>query len=101
MSSTLPLNTPAPNIEFFGKTFCLTGSFTIGTRTQCEAIIKSLGGESLKNVSNSVDYLVVGIIGSDAWVHSAYGRKIEKAVEIREKKKSIAIISEEHFIKFL
>jgi len=101
MTSTLPLCSPAPDVEFKDKTFCFTGAFTIGTRTQCEAIIKSLGGKTAKSVSKKVDYLVIGIIGSGAWIHSSYGRKIEKAVEIREKHKSLSIISEEHLIKFL
>lgn len=101
MSSGLPLCVPAPNIDFIDKTFCLTGAFTIGTRTQCEAIIKSLGGKASKNVTQKVDYLVIGLIGSGAWVHTSYGRKIEEAVGHRNLGNSIAIVSEEHLIKFL
>ena len=101
MSSSLPLCTPAPDIDFQGKTFCLTGAFTIGTRTQCEAIIKSLGGKASKSITKKTDYLVIGIIGSEAWIHSSYGRKIEQAVNNRDSGDGISIISEEHFIKFL
>ena len=101
MSSQLPLCHPAPEIIFKDKLFCFTGAFTIGTRTQCEAIVKSLGGKTAKGVSGKLDYLVIGIIGSGAWIHSSYGRKIEKAVEYRDNGKGLNIISEEHFIKFL
>lgn len=101
MSSSLPLCTPAPALDFTDKTFCFTGAFTIGTRTQCESIIKSLGGKASKNVTKKVDYLVIGIIGSGAWIHSSYGRKIEQAVKYREAGDDVAIVSEEHFIKFL
>lgn len=102
MSSTLPLCNPLPDVIIKEKTFCFTGAFTIGTRTKCEIIIKSLGGNTKKEPSGQVDYLVIGILGSDDWIHSSYGRKIEKAVDLRDKKESgIKIITEEHFIKFL
>ena len=101
MSSELPLCQPKPDINFDGQVFCFTGAFTIGTRTQCEAIIKSLGGKTSKSVTKKLDYLVIGIIGSGAWIHSSYGRKIEKAVEYRDKGQGIAIISEEYLIKYL
>jgi len=101
MSSNLPLCNPQPDIIFENKSFCFTGAFTIGTRTECEAIIKARGATADKNVKNSTDYLVVGIIGSGAWIHSSYGRKIEKAVNVREKCGNLSIISEEHLIKFI
>lgn len=102
MSSTLPLCKPFPNVIVKDKVFCFTGAFTIGTRTQCENIIKDLGGDTKKNPSSKVDYLVIGILGNDDWIHSSYGRKIELAVDLRDNKESgIKIITEEHFIKFL
>lgn len=102
MSSTLPLCNPLPNVIIKEKTFCFTGAFTIGTRTQCEIIIKNLGGTTTKAPSGKTDYLVIGILGSDDWIHSSYGRKIESAVEYRDNKNTgIKIITEEHFIKFL
>lgn len=102
MSSTLPLSDPLPSVELNGSIFCLTGTFTIGTRKQCENIIKELGGTTKKAPTRDTDYLVIGILGNDDWIHSSYGRKIEKAAELRDTKKSnIKIITEEHFIKFL
>ncbi|MCG3706408.1 BRCT domain-containing protein [Aliarcobacter butzleri] len=102
MSSTLPLTNPAPNIEFINKTFCMTGAFTIGTRAKIEELIQDLGGVPQKNPTLKTNYLVIGILGSGDWIHSSYGRKIEKAVELRDINGSdIQIISEEHFIKFI
>jgi NAD-dependent DNA ligase len=102
MSSTLPLCEPLPTVAFDDKKFCLTGAFTIGTRKQCENIIKELGGSIKKAPTLDTDYLVIGILGNDDWIHSSYGRKIEKAAELRDTKKTnIKIITEEHFIKFL
>lgn len=102
MSSSLPLSDPLPNVELDGSVFCLTGAFTIGTRKQCENIIKELGGSTKKIPTLNTNYLVIGILGNDDWIHSSYGRKIEKAAELRDKKKiDLKIITEEHFIKYL
>jgi len=102
MSSTLPLSTPLPDVKVDGSVFCLTGAFTIGTRKTCENIIKELGGTIKKKPTLDTDYLVIGILGNDDWIHSSYGRKIEKAVTLRDSKKTnIKIITEEHFIKFI
>lgn len=102
MSSLLPLCNPSPTIFFKDKVFCLTGAFTIGTRKTVENIIKELGGEIKKAPTLKTNYLIIGILGSEDWIHSSYGRKIELAVEIRDvKKKNINIITEEHFIRYL
>lgn len=100
-STNLPLDNPAPDMTFNEKTFVFTGAFTVGTRKQCESIIKQLGGSVGKNVTLSTDYLVIGDVGSDQWKHSSFGRKIEKAIDLRDNGKSnIAIISEHHWIKY-
>ncbi len=102
MSSTLPLCNPFPSVTIENKVFCFTGAFTIGTRTQCESIIRELGGTTKKAPTLDTDYLIIGILGNDNWMHSSYGRKIEKAINLRDKKNTgINIITEEHFIKFL
>lgn len=102
MSSTLPLCNPYPDVVFQDKNFCLTGAFTIGTRAKVEELIQDLGGIAQKNPTLKTNYLVIGILGSGDWIHSSYGRKIEKAVELRDiNGKDIKIISEEHFINFV
>lgn len=102
MSSALPLCNPAPNIEFIDKSFCMTGAFTIGSRKVVENLIIELGGKIQKTPGLKTDFLVIGILGSDEWIHSSYGRKIERAVEIRDVNgKNIKIVTEEHLIKFI
>ncbi|MEN4053800.1 hypothetical protein [Sulfurimonas sp. NWX79] len=102
MSSVLPLCDPLPDVCIEGSTFCLTGAFTIGSRAKCEKIIHSYYGSTVKKPTLGTDYLVIGILGNAEWIHSSYGRKIEKAVELRDVKNTgIKIITEEHFIKFL
>jgi NAD-dependent DNA ligase len=102
MSSTLPLNNPSPDVLIEGNTFVLTGTFVSGKRADVERLLKDLGGLTGKNVTNTTKYLVIGIIGSDNWIHSSFGRKIEKAVDLREGKDTgICIISEEHLMQFV
>lgn len=96
-ASTLPLCSPQPELLFEGKRFVLTGKFASGSRKECEAIIADLGGEAVKGVSGQVDYLVIGTLVSDQWAHESYGRKIEKAVELRNSGKGVSIVSEEHW----
>lgn len=96
-SSSLPLCEPPPEVEFEGKKFVLTGRFASGARKECEALISDLGGATGSSVSGAVDYLVIGTMVSDQWIHESFGRKIERAVELREEGKGVSIISEEHW----
>ena len=93
-ATTLPLDKPAPAVEFAGRKFCLTGNFS-GDRKECEADIEAKGGTVQNYVSGKTDYLVIGEYASPAWKQSSYGGKIEKAVELKAAGKSVKIISEE------
>ena len=100
-STSLPLTIPEPTVIIENNSFVFTGVFTIGTRKKCEEIVVSLGGEMHKTVKRTTDYLVVGDIGSDQWVHSTHGRKIEKAIAMRDSGTNIKIISEHTWIKYI
>ena len=97
MSCTLPLDSPPPTLQFEDMAFCFTGKFVSGTRRDCQKAVTRLGGAVKNTVSKYVDYLVIGIIGSRDWVHTSYGRKIERAVELRQEGKPLAIVSEDHW----
>jgi hypothetical protein len=43
------------------------------------------------------NYVVIGTFGSRDWVHTSFGRKIEKAVDYRTKGYPLAIITEDHW----
>lgn len=102
MSTTLPLCKPAPSIVIEGSSFVFTGIFTTGPRKHLQALILELGGIIHEGVKKDTDFLVIGDIGSMDWAHSSFGRKIEKAIEYRDEKKTgIAIISERHWARFL
>ena len=99
-SATLPL-CPEPPAEIIinGYGFVLTGKFSLGTRDEVKKLITENGGKASGTPSKKVRYLVIGDIGSSDWIHSSYGRKIERAVELREQGHQISIITEAHFIK--
>jgi NAD-dependent DNA ligase len=100
-STSLPLTRPAPAIHFLQRNFCFTGKFSSGTRTQCEGATIAKGGRTQKEPTGETDYLVIGRLGSSDWIHSTHGRKIEKAVEYRDRGFSIDIVSEEHWLKYI
>lgn len=82
------------NIEFDGKTFCLTGEFKCATKQEISKKLQELGGIEKTGVSSRLDYLIVGGIGSDAWKFGKIGGKQAKAQELNEKGADIKIIDE-------
>jgi NAD-dependent DNA ligase len=101
MSTMLPVDDPQPAIEFKGRVFCFTGKFLCGARQDCQQAVLERGGRTCNTPAGHTDYLVVGTLGSTDWVHSPYGRKIEKAVDLRAGGSRIAIISEDHWVKHI
>lgn len=101
LSSSLPLCSPPPAVVFPDQAFCLTGKFVFGSRKQCEAALVERGASTLSTPTKKTHFLVIGSIGSRDWIHSTHGRKIEKAVELRQEGNPIRIVSESHWVKFL
>lgn len=86
-----------PEIEIEGKTFCFTGASKKATRMEIAEIVCSKGGKYHDTVTAKTDYLIVGADGNPCWAFSCYGRKVEKAVELRKKGKPIVIVHEYDF----
>lgn len=85
----------AVRIAFPGSTFCVTGEFVYGPRERvCEEIVDR-GGSILKGVTKKLNYLVVGLRGSDEWKHGSYGTKVVKAVEYKRAGIPLAIVRED------
>lgn len=80
--------------NFSGKSVCVTGEFSFGDRKSVEQYFIEKGA-TIKSVTKSTDYLIVGDKGSDKWSQGTYGGKIKKAMELKEKGSNIEIISEE------
>lgn len=97
-STTLPLTQPEPEVKFEGAVFALTGKFVFGSTGECEEVIEALGGSIVPVPTAETDYLIIGEMGSPDWIHSAFGRSIEHAMELRERGHEIAIVSEEHWV---
>lgn len=97
-SSTLPLYEPEGAIDFMGRNFVLTGKFEFGPRGDCERLVIDLGGVAQKAPTKATNYLVVGNIGSRDWAHSSFGRKIQKAAEMRRNGIDLYIISESKLV---
>ena len=95
--TSLPIDDPSPRLVFSGKTFLFTGTCAFGSRAQCHQATESLGGLIAKNVTKSLDYLVIGSYVSDSWAHESFGRKIEKAVEYRQQGVPLVIVTEAHW----
>lgn len=100
-STLLPLDRPAPIIDFSNKQFCLTGKFCYGARSKCEGEIIYRGGKTQSNVTQKTNYLVVGLLGSTDWKHSTHGLKIKAAIELKDKGHPLSIVSEEHWVRHL
>ena len=98
-STPLPLCRPLPVVTFPGKVFCFTGKFVSGTRDCVQSTVVALGAEVKSSPTNKTNYLVIGSIGSTDWIHSTHGRKIEKAVRLRDEGKPIHIVAEEHWAR--
>lgn len=93
----LPLDDPVPIIELPDRVFAFTGRFAYGTRKACEEAVRRNGGWVEPRVTKRTDFLVIGTFASRDWLHTNYGRKIEKAVAYRDADGFLRIVSEEHW----
>nr|WP_295899665.1 BRCT domain-containing protein [uncultured Bdellovibrio sp.] len=101
---THPLNEPnkaitgicaiCPDVDIFEKVFCLTGESKKYSRDELTDKIFECGGIYKNGMSTLVDYLVICSEGSPMWIYSCYGRKVERAIEMRKQGHHIQIIHE-------
>lgn len=100
-ATRLPLDDPPPAIVFSGNQFVFTGKSLFGTRAQCQAAVCERGGLFADSITRDLRYLVIGELGSRDWIQSTHGRKIEKAVKLRESGCQLSIIGEETWARAL
>lgn len=96
-ATRLPLDDPPPALRFNGAVYVFTGRFFSGTRQWCQNAVESRGGATSNSVTRQTNYLVVGAVGSRDWKHTSFGRKIQKAVEVRSDGRPLAIVAEDHW----
>ena len=97
----LPLDDPAPKLIVEENSFVLTGTFAYGTRRECEREITVREGTVKEAISMKTDYLVIGSYVTSSWIHETYGRKIERAMELRNEGRGVKIVSEIHWAESL
>jgi hypothetical protein len=95
--SLIGLCAVCPDIEFSGTKFCFTGASTKHTRSELFSTVKRLGGEVVTSVTATVNYLVIGADGNPCWAYACYGRKVEKAVEMRKAGARLLLVHENDF----
>jgi NAD-dependent DNA ligase len=96
--TTLPID-DAVTVDLRNSGVCMTGEFIYGTRAACERLTLRAGGMPLDNVSKNVDILVIGTRVSPDWVHTTFGRKIQRAAELQDEGHAIEIISERRWLE--
>lgn len=89
--------TSEPDVSFENKTFCITGVLKRGNREALHRDIIKLGGFPTDSLTKKTDYLIVGDNGNPAWAFSCYGRKVEKAINMRKDGHTIMLIHEFDF----
>ena len=86
-----------PEISFEDTSFCFTGASFKYTRSVFSDVVKKLGGAVLTSVSPKLNYLIIGADGNPCWMYACYGRKVEKAVELRKQGARLLIVHENDF----
>lgn len=87
---------PPATVDFEGRTYCLTGRFLYGPRRRCEAAVRERGATLEPRVTRRLDYLVIGALASRDWANTSHGRKIEQAIQYRDRGiAAISILDEE------
>lgn len=86
-----------PDITIKDNKFCISGESSKYERKQIVNIINELGGNFNSGLVKDTNYLIVGSNESPCWTFSCYGRKIEKAIEMRKKGNNILIVHENDF----
>lgn len=97
-SSALPLSEPTPEIILVDSLFTITGTCAFGPRKRLIERIEEHGGRYVDRVNQSLNYMIVGTYVTSSWKHENFGRKIERAMELREIHQKPHIVSEEHWL---
>ena len=84
-----------PKIKLRSARVCLTGEFQYyRVRADLEDLLSARGAIVSQGVSRKLSYLIVGGKGNSCWQYECYGRKIEKAMDLRRKGATLQIVHE-------
>ena len=101
-TASLPLD-PAPRaVRIAGNVFVFTGTGVFGTRRVMQDATIRAGGTVERSITMRTNFVVLGTYVTPAWVHQSFGRKIEKAMEYRDRKGTgVQIVHEEDWAQAL
>ena len=101
-TASLPLD-PAPRVvPIAGNIFVFTGTGVFGTRRVMQDATIRAGGTVEGNITMQTNFVVLGTYVTPAWAHQSFGRKIEKAMEYRDRKGTgVQIVHEEDWAQAL
>ena len=101
-TASLPLD-PAPRtVRIAGNIFVFTGTGVFGTRRMMQDATIRAGGTVERNITMQTSFVVLGTYVTPAWAHQSFGRKIEKAMESRDRKGTgVRIVHEEDWAQAL
>lgn len=95
--SNLPLDDDA-DFDYSGSIVVLTGTFSYGTRAQCEALAQRAGCVPAGNVTRKTNLVVIGGNVTSSWITESFGRKIQAAMDLKASGLPLNIISEKRWI---
>lgn len=101
MTMGIEFDTLPKGFDLYCTRFVLTGNFYSMSRKQMGELIESFGATQSKSVSGTTDILIVGGMASKDWAFSSFGRKIEKALELREEQSHLLIVDEKQMADYL
>jgi NAD-dependent DNA ligase len=90
-----------PEIIFEDHRLCFTGDSIRATRAEMKRMALNKGAKVVGDVSPRVDYIIAGSKGNPCWAYACYGRKIEKAMQLRQRGSQILIVHEVDFFNAL
>ena len=100
-ATDLPIDAPPIDFRWRDSVVVFAGKFAFGTRAACQRAVAALGAICESDVTRRTDYLIIGTFGSRDWVHTSFGRKIQKAVEYRDAERRPLIVGEEHWAEII
>jgi exonuclease, DNA polymerase III, epsilon subunit family len=99
IETPVQLKTTTDHFEIKGKSFCLTGDFKYGEKTDVELFILAHGGRVVTQVTRQLDFVLVGTYGSPLWAYGNYGTKVKKALDYKMAGQNLHVILEVDFFK--
>ncbi|WP_159477977.1 BRCT domain-containing protein [Dyadobacter sp. 3J3] len=91
----------AVSILIQDSTFCFTGESPNYTRKELAKIVEMYGGVAAASVTTQLHYLVICDVPNPAWAFQMYGRKVEKAMNMKKKGSGPEVVFEQDLLDVL